>query len=61
MTIGCFTILSSTNRGAQGGKVRVFKHHKLVITKAWYSIAHMLQIKAEIAQTLQAAQLKRIA
>jgi hypothetical protein len=47
-----FTVLSSSNGSGMGGKIRVYRHHTLVLTKTWRSPEEMEQIRLEVAQVL---------
>jgi hypothetical protein len=52
-----FTVLSSSNGSGNGGKIRVYKHHTLVLTKTWRSPEEMEMIRLAIVCTLNSTRM----
>jgi hypothetical protein len=53
MQIREYTILTHTNRHGIGGSVRVYKHHRHILSVHWHNIQRMLQVKDAIARILK--------
>lgn len=52
------TVLTSTNKGARTGNIRVYRGHTLVFSKTWSSIEQMEAYKEAIKQIVDTPQSK---